>query len=59
LGKPACEQKNKRNLDREEEAKKQSMRMAESGRDEYQMSLREVENVIISRGNETDTLAFC
>jgi hypothetical protein len=32
--------------------------MAESGRDEYQMSLEEVKNETIGRGDGTDTLAF-
>jgi hypothetical protein len=38
--------------------KKSSMSMAESGRDEYQMSLGEVENGTIGRRDGTDTLAF-
>jgi hypothetical protein len=58
LRKPECEQKNSRNLDREEEAKKESMSIAESGRDKYQMSLGEVENETIGRGDGIDTLTF-
>jgi hypothetical protein len=58
LGKPGCKQKNRRNLDRVEEEKKSSMSLAESGRDEYQMSLGEVENGTIGRGNGTYLLAL-